>query len=55
MAFSVDQRAKRDRPFEILEIEIAHWRKNPTAVFRLMQKNSICGQIEYVLGGIADP
>jgi hypothetical protein len=40
---------------EVLEIEIAHWKKNPAAVFRLMRKNPVRGKIEYVLGGITDP
>jgi hypothetical protein len=44
----------RDGTIEILEIEIARWKKNPDAVFRLMRKNPVRGRIEYVLGGIAD-
>jgi hypothetical protein len=44
----------RDGTIEILEIEIARWKKNPDAVFRLMRKNPIRDRIEYVLGGIAD-
>jgi hypothetical protein len=43
----------REGTIEVLEIEIAHWKKNPDAVFRLMRKNPIRGQIEYVLGGVA--
>jgi len=45
----------RDGTIEVLEIEIAHWKKSPAAVFRLMRKNPVRGQVEYVLGGIADP
>ena len=44
----------RDGTIEVLEIEIARWKKNPDAFFRLMRKNPIRGRIEYVLGGIAD-
>jgi hypothetical protein len=40
----------RDGLIEVLEIEIACWRENPIALFRLMRKNSTRGGIEYVLG-----
>jgi hypothetical protein len=45
----------RDGTIEVLEIEIAHWKKNPAAVFRLMRKSPVREKIEYVLGGITDP
>ena len=34
----------------VLEIELAIWRRNPSARFDLMRKNPIHNQIEYVLG-----
>jgi hypothetical protein len=34
----------------VLENEIAVWRSHPNALFNLMRKNPIQGQIEYVLG-----
>jgi hypothetical protein len=43
----------RGGTIEVLEIELAHWKRNPDAVFRLMRKNPVRGQIEYVLGGTA--
>ena len=43
----------RDGTIEILEIEIACWRTNPAAQFRLMRKNPVREHIEYVLGQIA--
>jgi len=45
----------RDGTIEVLEIEIAHWRKSPDTVFRLMRKKSVRERIEYVLGEIAGP
>jgi hypothetical protein len=40
----------RDGMIEVLEIEIACWKENPTALFRLMRKNPIRERVEYVLG-----
>ena len=34
----------------VLELEIAIWRKHPTALFTLMRKNPIRDRVEYVLG-----
>jgi hypothetical protein len=42
----------RDGTIDVLEIEIAQWKKKPGAVFRLMRKNPIRGPIEYILGEI---
>jgi hypothetical protein len=42
----------RDGTIEVLEIEIAYWKANPAALFRLMRKNPSRGDIAYVLGEI---
>ena len=40
----------RDGFITVLEIELAVWRRDPNAQFRLMRKNPIQNDIEYVLG-----
>ncbi len=40
----------RDGVITVLELEIAIWRKHPTAMFTLMRKNPIHDRVEYVLG-----
>jgi hypothetical protein len=45
----------RDGTIEVLEIEIAYWKENPAALFRLMRKNPIREGIVYVLGEIVGP
>jgi hypothetical protein len=40
----------RDGVITVLELEIAIWRKHPTAMFTLMRKNPIRDRVEYVLG-----
>lgn len=40
----------RDGTVEILEIEIAMWKRDPSALFRLMRKTPLRGKPEYVLG-----
>jgi hypothetical protein len=41
-----------DGTIDVLAIEIAHWKKHPEDLFRLMRKNPVRGKIEYVLGQI---
>jgi hypothetical protein len=45
----------RDGTVELLEIEIAHWKRCPDAVFRLLRKHPVRGTVEYVLGEIPTP
>jgi hypothetical protein len=40
----------RDGVVTVLELEIAIWRSHPNALFRLMKKNPVRDQVEYVLG-----
>ena len=40
----------RDGFITVLEIELAVWRRDRNAQFRLMRKNPIQNDIEYVLG-----
>jgi hypothetical protein len=42
----------RDGSIDVLAIETAHWKRDPEDLFRLMRKNPVRGQIEYVLGEI---
>ena len=39
-----------DGMITVLDLEIAIWRKHPTALFTLMRKNPIRQAVEYVLG-----
>jgi len=39
-----------DGVITVLDLEIAIWRKHPTALFALMRKNPIHQGVEYVLG-----
>ena len=39
-----------DGVITVLDLEIAIWRKHPTALFTLMRKNPIRQAVEYVLG-----
>jgi hypothetical protein len=39
----------RDGVITVLDLEIAIWRKHPTALFTLMRKNPIRQAVEYVL------
>jgi hypothetical protein len=45
----------RDGVIEVLEIEIACWRENPIALFRLMRKNPTREGVTYVLGERVSP
>jgi hypothetical protein len=45
----------RDRTIEVTHLEIKFWTKNPGALFELMRKNPIRGQVEYVLGKAEAP
>jgi hypothetical protein len=40
----------RDGIIEVTHLEITFWKKNPGALFDLMRKNPVRGQVEYVLG-----
>jgi len=40
----------RDGVVTVLELEITIWRSHPNALFRLMKKNPVRDQVEYVLG-----
>jgi hypothetical protein len=45
----------RDGVVTVLELEIAIWRSHPNALFRLMKKNPVRDQVEYVLGNYELP
>jgi hypothetical protein len=40
----------RDGTIEVTQLEIKFWTSNPGALFDLMRKNPVRGQVEYVLG-----
>jgi hypothetical protein len=40
----------RNGTIEVTHLEITFWTKNPGALFELMRKNPVRGQVEYVLG-----
>jgi hypothetical protein len=42
----------QDGTIDVLAVEIAHWKRHPEDLFRLMRKNPVRGKIEYVLGEI---
>jgi hypothetical protein len=44
----------RDGTLTVAFVEVAIWKRNPTALFRLMRKHPIVGHVNYVLGEEVD-